>query len=154
MARLQTRAEIEYGAILLFKVAPLLMAVLLALQINPEISLVIPITFTNQLFIFLISLVSALALIEAGAGHAENRGSRGGRLSPSGFTFPVIVALVLAVIGFAFSLYIGITNYEYNNAEINTYLSYYLGIGAVMIFIYSREDIFLHTALLSKFAGR
>ena len=126
------------------------MAIILALQINPEISLILPVSFENQLFVFFIAVITALAFIEAGGLHKENRGSGGGRFSPSGFTFAVIVALVMAFIGLGLSVFVIITDYSYNDSEINTWISYYLATGALMIFILSREDIFLHKAILSK----
>ena len=129
------------------------MAIILALQINPDISLRLPVSFENQLFVFFIAVITALAFIEAGGLHKENRGS-GGIFSPKGFTFAVIISLVMAFIGLGLSVFVIITDYTYNNSEINTWISYYLVTGALMIFILSREDIFLHKAVLFSFKNR
>lgn len=140
----------EYSAILVFKVSPLIMTILLAVQLNPEIAVQIPISYTNQLFVFFTSLITALAFIEAHAYHVENRGRRGKWYSASGFTFAVVVSLLVGIGGLVIVGYMILYDYEYNDSIINTYISYYLMIGALMIFILSREDIFLHKAIVQR----
>jgi len=135
---------LEYGAVVLFKVAPLVAGILLALQIYPDnpIQIVRFISIEAQFFIYIISIVAILSTIEA---KAINK-SEGGGIAGASFAF--WVAMIIALAGYAFAIYIAITNYSFNDVTLNSWIAYYLFLGAILIFINSREQIFFHKAIL------
>lgn len=137
--------KLEYSAILIFKVAPMLMAILLAVQIMPQTDFTIPLSFSNQLFVYILSIIIALAFIEGIVRFQEEKGKG---YTVQGFSFAVIVAFIVAFAGVFFAGYIIYTDYQYNNSDFNMWLGIYYLIGALMIFVFSKEDIFIHQVLV------
>lgn len=152
MATIQT----EGLSVLLFKSATLILGILLGLQLLGTVGRV-PFditevfTFEQFLFIYILSIVVLLAFIEA----RTQQNKAGGGLE--GFTIGVAVAYSIAIIGLGLTLFVifaegtefnsqlGVhlpNGYDFDNSEINELIGWYLLVGALVIFINARNQIF------------
>ena len=143
-------------SVLLFKSATLILGILLGLQLLGTVGRV-PFditevfTFEQFLFVYILSVVVLLAFIEART--MQNRA--GGGLE--GFTIGVLVGFAIALIGLAllllvifaegtqFNSQLGVhlpNGYDFDNSEINELIGWYLLVGAILIFINARNQIF------------
>lgn len=137
-------------SIVLFRVAVMIFAIILAFQLLGEMNIV-PFDFTEfytfqQItFIWIILVVTILAFIEART--MQNR--LGGGLE--GFTIGVVVAYAIAFIGIGLTIFVFTAEdpftfppqpYEFNSGVVNQLIGYYLLVGALLIFINARKPIF------------
>ena len=127
--------------VLVLKVYPMLLAILLAIQMFPQLDFVLPFPFSDQLFAFVIGYVALLNIVEFIGLWEENKH----RIS--GLGFHEFIPLLLGVVGLALITYLLLTPYEYNDSNVNQWLAIYLSIGAVAIFWLAKEQIFFHKAL-------
>lgn len=132
--------DVRFFSIVLFKIASLLLALLLGLQLIRsqlpfDFDLTRVLSFEQFVFVFAIILVTMLAFIEGRTLQArEGRGLKG-------LTFPVIILYVVAGVGAYFTAIIFL-GYNFDNSQTNLFIGYFLLIGVFMIFINAREQIF------------
>jgi len=133
--------DVRFFSVVLFKLASLILALLLGLQLVRsqlpfDYDLTRVLTFEQFVFVFAIVVVTGLAIIEG-----RTLQVREGGTGKSGLGFGVIILYVVAVIGAYFSAIIFL-GYSFNDSQTNLYIGYYLLIGTFMIFINAREQIF------------
>lgn len=133
--------DVRFFSIVLFKVASLLLALLLGLQlVRTQLPFSYDITsllsLEQFLFVFVILVVTVLAFIEGRTLQAREGGGRIGGLS-----FGVVILYIVGIIGAYFSAII-FFGYNFNDSTTNLYIGYYLLVGTFMIFINAREQIF------------
>ncbi len=134
--------DVRFFSVVLFKIASLILALLLGLQLVRsqlpfDYDLTRVLSFEQFVFVFAIVVVTGLAVIE-GRTLQVREGKGAGE---SGLTFAVIILYVVAVIGAYFSAIIFL-GYNFNDSQTNLFIGYYLLIGTFMIFINAREQIF------------
>lgn len=66
----------------------------------------------------------------------------------AGATFAFWISTIIAIGGYVLASYILLFNYMFDNSVINTWISVYLFLGVILIFINSREQIFFSRAIL------
>lgn len=132
--------DIRFFSVVLFKIASLLLALLLGLQlIRAQLPFPFDITailsLEQFLFVFAILIVTVLAFLEGRTLQVRESGGI------KGLTFPVIILYIVGGIGgyFTATIFLG---YNFENSTINIYIGYYLLVGVLMIFINAREQIF------------
>lgn len=135
---------LEFGSIILFKVAPLVAGIILGLQLLPNSPFVLTnfISIASAFFIYILLIVAILSTLEARS--IQKKG--GGGIAGASFSF--WIAMIIALIGFGFVGFIIATGYTYNDVMLNQWLAIYLFLGAILIFINSREQIFFSKAIL------
>ncbi len=135
---------LELGAVILFKVAPLVAGIILGLQLLPNSPFQISnfISIASMFFIYILLIIAILSTLEARS--IQKKG--GGSISGASFAF--WVAMIIALIGFGFVGFILATGYTYQDTFVNQWLAIYLFLGATLIFINSREQIFFSKAIL------
>lgn len=132
--------DVRFFSVVLFKIASLILALLLGLQLVRsqlpfDYDLTRVLSFEQFVFVFAIVVVTGLAIIE---GRTLQLREGGG---VKGFTFAVIILYIVAGIGAYFSAIIFL-GYSFNDSQTNLFIGYYLLIGTFMIFINAREQIF------------
>lgn len=135
---------LEFGSVLLFKVAPLVAGIILALQISDFIAFDLTqiITIEGFFYVYIILIIAILATLEA----RSIQKTEGGGIA--GATFAFWISIIIALAGYGFAIFIFLFNYQFNDSLINQYISGYLILGAILIFINSREQIFFSRAIL------
>lgn len=136
----------------LFRIAVLILAVVLALQLLGETGIV-PFDFTDFYTLqqitygWIILIVTLLALIEART--MQNRAGGG----VEGLTFGVVLSYLIAIVGvglviFVFSagtpldeLTFPPQGYEFTNGQMNQFIGIFLLVGALLFLINSRTSI-------------
>lgn len=132
--------DVRFFSIVLFKLASLILALLLGLQLIRsqlpfDYDLTRVLSFEQFVFVFAIIVVTGLAVIEGRT--LQVREGKG----VAGLTFAVVILYIVAVIGAYFSAIIFL-GYSFNDSQTNLFIGYYLLIGTFMIFINAREQIF------------
>ncbi len=135
-------------SIFLFRVAVIILAIVLAFQLLGETGIV-DFDFTDFYTLqqitygWIILVVTLLALIEART--MQNRAGGG----VEGASFGVVISYIIAVIGIGFTIFVFTggeiafppQGYEFTNGEINQLIGYYLLVGVLLFFINSRTSI-------------
>lgn len=128
---------VRFYSIALFKIASLILALLLGLQLIRS-SLPFPYDINSLfsaeqiLFLYVTLIVTLLALIE---------GLTLRKRAPES-AVPVILLLAVFVIGLYFVVQIVFFDYNFDNSDINAWLGYYLLFGTFLIFVNARQVIF------------
>jgi len=133
-------AEVEsvrFWSIALFKIASLILALLLGLQLirsSLPFAYDINALFTAEqiLFLYVTLIVTFLALIEGVTLRKRDKQS----------TVPVVLLIIVFLIGMYFVVQIVLFDYNFNNSEINAWLGWYLLFGTFLIFVNARQVIF------------
>lgn len=135
---------LEFSSVLLFKISPLILGIILALQITDFVpfDLTQIITLQGFIYLYIILIVAVLSTIEARA----IQKTEGGGIS--GATFSFWLAIIIAGAGYVFSIFILLFNYQFNDTMLNQWIGLYLFLGAILIFINSREQIFFAKPIL------
>ncbi len=135
---------LEFGSVLLFKVSPLIAGIILGLQITDFVpfDLTQVISIEGFFFVYIITIVAILSTLEA----RSIQKTEGGGIS--GATFAFWVSMIIAFAGYSFAIFIFLFNYQFDNSTLNQWIGLYLFLGAVLIFINSREQIFFSRAIL------
>ena len=135
---------LEFWSVLLFKVAPLVAGLILALQISDIIpfDLTQVITIEGFFYVYIVLIIAILSTLEA----RSIQRTEGGGIA--GATFAFWVSMIIAIGGYVLASYILLFNYMFNDSVINTWISVYLFLGVILIFINSREQIFFSRAIL------
>jgi len=135
---------LEFGSVLLFKVAPLVAGLILALQISDFVpfDLTQVITIEGFFYVYIVLIIAILSTLEA----RSIQKTEGGGIA--GATFAFWISTIIAIGGYVLASYILLFNYMFNDAVINTWISVYLFLGVILIFINSREQIFFSRAIL------
>lgn len=144
----KTEVHAQYLMILILVVAPLIMIILMGLELNPDINFSLPFTYQMKTYIELLWIVGGIFMALFWAEYSENAVK--GAIS-QGFNVPATFSFIGGLIGFAMSGYIILTQYEFSNPTLNTWISYYLFLGAFTIFILARGFIFQHEAISARF---
>jgi uncharacterized membrane protein len=130
-------SPVKFYSIALFKIASLILALLLGLQlIRSSLPFAYDINslFTAEqiLFLYVTLIVTLLALIE---------GLSLRKRAPES-AVPVILLIAVFVIGMYFVVQIVFFDYNFDNSDINAWLGYYLLFGTFLIFVNARQVIF------------
>ncbi len=136
----------------LFRIAVLILAIVLALQLLGETG-IIPFDFTDFYTLqqitygWIILIVTLLALIEART--MQNRAGGG----VEGLTFGVILSYFIAIVGIGLVIFVFTAGtpldaltfppqgYEFTSGQVNQLIGYYLLVGALLFLINSRTSI-------------
>lgn len=128
---------LTYWSILLFKVASLVLALLLGLQLAGSsfgVNVDVELFYSWQQFIFayVTIIVTLLAFVEG----------RTLQLRDSQSLLPVILLYVIAGVGAYFSGLVVLGKYDFSSGGTNTWFGYYLLFGVFMILINARDVLF------------
>ncbi len=136
----------------LFRIAVLILAVVLAFQLLGETG-IIPFDFTDFYTLeqitygWIIFVVTLLALIEART--MQNRAGGG----VEGLSFGVVLSYFIAVVGIGLTIFVFTAGgsvdqltfppqgYEFTSGQVNQLIGYYLLVGALLFLINSRSSI-------------
>jgi len=132
-----TETPVKFYSIALFKIASLILALLLGLQLirsSLPFAYDINALFSAEqiLFLYVTLIVTLLALIEGITLRQRDKES----------TIPVVLLLLIFLIGLYFVVQIVFFDYNFDNSTINAWLGYYLLFGTFIIFINARQVIF------------
>lgn len=137
-------------SVLLFKVGVLIFGITLAFQLLGETG-TIPFDFTDiftlQQFVYgwILLLITILAFLEART--MQNKG--GGGLD--GFSIGVLISYAIAIVGVGLTIFVFFAEdptsfppkgYEFSSGTVNELIGWYLLVGALLIFINARKQIF------------
>lgn len=137
-------------SVLLFKVGVLIFGVVLALQLLGETGTA-PFDFTEfftlqqVVYAWILLMVTILAIIEA----RTMQNKAGGGLE--GFTIGVLISYAIAIVGIGLTIFVFFAEdptvfppkgYEFSNGTINELIGWYLLVGALLVFINARKQIF------------
>ncbi len=128
---------VKFYSIALFKIASLILALLLGLQLirsSLPFAYDINALFSAEqiLFLYVTLIVTLLALIEGVTLRQRDKQS----------TIPVALLILIFLIGMYFVVQIVLFDYNFDNSDINAWLGYYLLFGTFIIFINARHVIF------------
>lgn len=142
--------QTENLSIVLFRVAVLILAIILAFQLLGETGIV-PFDFTEIYTLqqitygYILLVVTILAFIEA----RTMQNKAGGGLE--GFTIGVLITYAIAIIGVGLTIFVFTAGnpftfppepYGFTSGQVNQLIGYYLLVGALLIFINARKSIF------------
>lgn len=142
--------QVEGLSILLFKVGVLIFGIVLALQLLGETGRV-PFDFTQfytlqqVVYAWILLMVTILAIIEGRT--MQNRA--GGGLD--GFTIGVMISYGIAIVGIGLTIFVFFAGdpltfppegYEFSNGTVNELIGWYLLVGALLVLINARKQIF------------
>lgn len=137
-------------SVLLFKVGVLIFGVILALQLLGETGS-IPFDFTDfytlqqVVYAWILLMVTILSIIEA----RTMQNKAGGGLE--GFTIGVLISYAIAIVGVGLTIFVFFAGdptvippqgYEFSNGTVNELIGWYLLVGALLVFINARKQIF------------
>lgn len=128
---------LTHWSILLFKLASLILALLLGLQLagssfGVNVDVTIFYTWEQVVFAYVTLIVTLLAFVEG----------RTLQLRDSQALLPVILLYVIAGIGAYFSATVVLGKYDFASGGTNTWFGYYLLFGVFMIMINARDVLF------------
>lgn len=141
---------IDALSVLLFKVGVLIFGIILALQLLGETN-TIPFDFTDfytlQQIVYgwILLLVTILAIIEA----RTMQNKAGGGLE--GFSIGVLISYGIAIVGVGLTIFVFFAGdatvippvgYDFSSGTVNELIGWYLLVGALLIFINARKQIF------------
>lgn len=137
-------------SVLLFKVGVLIFGIILALQLLGETGRV-PFDFTQFytlqqiVYAWILLIVTILSIIEA----RTMQNKAGGGLE--GFTIGVMISYGIAIVGVGLTIFVFFAGdpltfppegYEFSNGTVNELIGWYLLVGALLVFINARKQIF------------
>lgn len=137
-------------SVLLFKVGVLIFGLILAFQLLGETGTV-PFDFTEVftlqqvVYAWILLMVTILAIIEA----RTMQNKAGGGLE--GFTIGVLISYAIAIVGIGLTIFVFFAEdptqfppkgYEFSNGTVNELIAYFLLVGALLVFINARKQIF------------
>jgi len=128
---------LTHWSILLFKLASLILALLLGLQlagssfgVNVDVELFY--SWQQVVFAYVTMIVTLLAFVEG----------RTLQLRDKEALLPVILLYIITAIGVYFSGLVVLGKYEFSSGGTNTWFGYYLLFGVFMILINARDVLF------------
>ena len=126
-----------YWSILLFKLASLILALLLGLQlagssfgVNVDVELFY--SWQQVVFAYVTLIVTLLAFVEG----------RTLQLRDKEALLPVIILYIVTAVGIYFSGLVLLAKYDFSSGGTNTWFGYYLLFGVFMILINARDVLF------------
>lgn len=121
--------------------ALIVLAFLLALQLLPNdlVGFNIERLFSFEQFLFIYIIIGGVVV--SGISTREMQKDAGGGIA--GFSIGVLIGYAIVFIGIGILAYIIGFDYEFNNSDINSFMSLYLFTVTILFFIESREAIFL-----------
>lgn len=142
--KLDTRVKIEYMGILVFKVVPLVYSLIFASYFIQQPYVQIPYPLGTFAITLPFSIIAGLYTVEAWYLYKEQgKGIRS-------LTFETLIGMIGAFFGWALIAYVFLLKYSFSDVNTNTIYGWYIIIGAILIMIHARKEIFLHRAVTSS----
>jgi len=135
MATFSFLGKVGFGQIVLSKLLPLVIAVPLFFSLQtffPELK----ITFDFEVAAYVLA-IGIIVIVSA----FEGRVSQGGEVGFKGLNLGSGISYIIMLTGMAFLVFILGFQYDFNNPEINVWISYFLGFSILILGIQAIRDI-------------
>jgi len=127
--------KIQFGEILLAKILPLVIVIPLFFSLQtffPELR--ITFDFKTGAYVLAIGIITVVSFVEFRIAQGHQRGIESLNLGSG-------IAILLVLIGIGLLIYTFAFGYDFNDATINQYISFYLGVSILVISIQAIRDI-------------
>jgi len=129
-----TSGDISFYSAVLFKMALLILSLLLGLQLIRDqlpfqYDIMSLFSWEQFVFAFAVLIITVLSFVEGRTLQIRD-----------GLNFGVVVEYIIAGLGTFFAVQIFIFDYDFDNSNINMWMGYFLLVGVVMILVNAREQ--------------